>query len=61
MTCIFKEKGTYFGRVEDPTIAKFAPFENVDPDMASKYGVKNLVFTLWPAIAKVGRSIICSD
>jgi hypothetical protein len=22
---------------------------NVDPDMESKYGVKNLVFKLWPA------------
>jgi len=49
MTCIFKEKGTYFGRVEDPTTAKFAPFVNADPDMESKYGVKNLVFKLWPA------------
>ena len=49
MTCIFKEKGTYLGRVEDPTTAKFAPFVNVDPDKASRYGVKKLTFKLWPA------------
>lgn len=55
MTCIFKEKGRYFGRVEDPTTAKFAPFVNEDPDKESKYGVKMLTFKLWPE--KVGRKI----
>lgn len=49
MTWIFKAKGTYLGRVEDPTTAKFAPFENVDPDKESRYGVKTLAFKLWPA------------
>jgi len=55
MTCIFKEKGTYLGRVEDPTTAKFAPFVNEVPDKASKYGTNKLAFKLWPA--NVGRKI----
>ena len=49
MTCILREKGTYFGRVEDPTTAKFAPFVNEVPDKASKYGTNKLAFKLWPA------------
>lgn len=44
-----REKGTYLGRVDEPTIAKFAPFENVDP-IDSKYGLRKLVFTFWPAV-----------
>lgn len=49
MTCILREKGTYFGRVEDPTTAKFAPFVNEVPDKASKYGTNKLAFKLRPA------------
>lgn len=45
----FSAKGTYLGRVDEPTIAKFAPFENVDP-IDSKYGLRKLVFTFWPAV-----------
>lgn len=46
---MFNEKGTYLGRVEDPTTAKFAPFPNLDPDKESRNGVRKLVFKLWPA------------
>lgn len=46
---MLKEKGTRLGKVEDPTIAKFAPFVNLDPDKESRYAVNRLVFKLWPA------------
>lgn len=46
---MFSAKGTYRGRVEDPTIAKLAPFWNFDPTNESKYGFSRLVFKLWPA------------
>lgn len=46
---MLSENGTFLGRVEDPAIAKFAPFWNFDPPKESKYGLKRLVFKLWPA------------
>jgi|APAra0007618257_1042622.scaffolds.fasta_scaffold03332_13 hypothetical protein len=46
---MLRAKGTYLGRVEDPTIAKLAPFWNFDPTNESKYGFNRLVFKLWPA------------
>lgn len=45
MTWIFNANGTYLGSVADPAIAKFAPFENVEPS-DSRYGLRRLVFTL---------------
>lgn len=45
MSWIFNEKGTYFGRVADPTTAKLAPYLNVDP-IDSRYGLNRLPFTL---------------
>lgn len=49
MSWIFKEKGTYLGRVEDPTTAKFAPLLKLFPAKESRYGLKRLAFKLWPA------------
>ena len=46
---MFKEKGTNLGRVEDPTIAKFAPFVNLEFVNESRYGLRKLAFKLWPA------------
>ena len=51
MTCIFNEKGTFLGNVEEPAIAKLAPFKKVDP-IESRYGLKKVVSTLWPAKAE---------
>lgn len=45
---MLRAKGSDLGRVEDPTTAKFAPFENVGPS-DSKYGLSKLAFRLWPA------------
>jgi hypothetical protein len=43
---MFNEKGTYLGRVEDPTTAKLAPFVNPDPPNESRYGLRKLAFKL---------------
>ena len=47
---MFKENGTYLGRVEDPTMAKLAPLVNLVSLNESRYGLKSDVFKLWPAM-----------
>lgn len=54
---MFKENGTNFGRVDDPTTAKFAPFLNLESANESKYGRRKLVFKLWPAQTQVKKCL----
>lgn len=58
-TWTFKLKGLYSGSVHDPTMAKFAPLWKFDPN-ESRYGLKNLVFKLWPAYNNLIRNMLLS-